>query len=243
MHIIKLNATDSTNQYLKNLLLIKPVEDFTIVVAEEQTKARGQMGTSWQSDVGKNLTFSVLKRLGEFPVQNQYYLNITVSLAVYAFLKALQVPNLSIKWPNDILSGSQKICGILIENTLQGQLIKTSIIGIGLNVNQTDFHNLFNATSLKLLLGEKYNLEDLLYRLLEELDYYFKLLKSNSFKILENAYLDVLFLKGKISKFQEINNETFNATIVGVSYEGRLILQLQDGMLKEYNLKEIKLLY
>ncbi|MRI00446.1 biotin--[acetyl-CoA-carboxylase] ligase [Kriegella sp. EG-1] len=242
MHIIKLNATDSTNQYLKNLLLTKFIEDFTVVTANKQTKARGQMGTTWQSDTGKNLTFSILKQFDHFLVQNQYYLNITVSLAVYAFLKTLNVPNLAIKWPNDILSGNQKICGILIENVLQGQHINSSIIGIGLNVNQTEFHNLFNVSSLKLLLGEKFNLDELLYMLLNEIKSNFDLLNSDQYKFLDKAYLAVLYRKDLISNFKDANGMSFTGTITGISSEGKLIVQLADFTLREYNMKEIKLL-
>ncbi|MBM1108016.1 biotin--[acetyl-CoA-carboxylase] ligase [Aurantibacter crassamenti] len=243
MHIIKLDATESTNLYLKNRLLSTPVDDFTVIVANEQLKARGQMGAVWQSSPGKNLTFSVLKRFEGFSVQNQFYINIAVSLAVYAMLKALKTPNLKIKWPNDILSGSGKICGILIENILQGQQIKASVIGIGLNVNQTTFHNLFNATSLKLLLDKNFNLEDLLNELLEKLVHYFDLLILGKFKELEEAYLDVLFMKGKITQFQDKNEKSFYGTISGISSTGKLEVLLKDGPLKEFNLKEIKLIY
>jgi len=99
MQIIKLDATDSTNQYLKDLMLTDVPVDFTVVVAKEQRKGRGQMGTVWQSENGKNLTFSVLKKIKNLDVNNQYELNICVSLAIIESLKAISVPNLSIKWP------------------------------------------------------------------------------------------------------------------------------------------------
>ena len=165
MQIIKLSATDSTNAYLKSLAQSEILDDHTIVVADEQRKGRGQMGADWQSEAGKNLTFSLLKHFDHLLIENRFRLNICVSLAIAGALSEQHVPNLSIKWPNDILSGNAKICGILIENILMGDKIRTSIIGIGLNVNQMTFDNLENVSSLKLLLGRTLNLDELLHKI------------------------------------------------------------------------------
>src|SRR5690606_34414076 len=163
MQIIKLNATESTNVYLKNLALEEELEDFTVVVARKQLKGRGQIGTKWESEVGMNLTFSILKNNVDLPVADQFLLNMGVSLAIFDALRQLYVPDLSVKWPNDILSGHFKICGILIENVLSGTMIQTSIIGIGLNVNQLNFGDLSQASSLKLILGRTFDLDELLH--------------------------------------------------------------------------------
>jgi len=242
MHIIKLDATESTNLYLKNLVLSSPVDDLTVVIAKEQTQGKGQMGTIWQSSSGKNLTFSVLKEIDGFAITDQFQLNMAVSLAIFDMLKTLHVSHLKIKWPNDILSGTSKICGILIENMLKGHQIRASIVGIGLNVNQTDFPNLFNATSLKLLLGRTFDLEEVLQALLENLDRYLKILESRKIEELSKDYLEALFRKGEVSSFQEPNGKLFTGTIKGVSEIGRLQV-LTEGVIKEFDLKEIKLLH
>ncbi len=243
MFIVKLNATDSTNEYLKSLMCSKEVEDFTVVWANKQYKGRGQMGTVWVSDPGKNLTFSVLKRLNNLNIQDQFLLNISVSLAIIKVLKAISIPDLSIKWPNDIMSGTTKICGILIENTLLGDQIQTSVIGIGLNVNQLEFNMLKNVSSLKLLLGKTLNLEELLFAIVKELKFNFSLLKEHQKNDLWAKYKQNLFRRNKPSTFNDINGDFFMGFIKDVSLQGKLIVELEDAVLKEFDLKELRLMY
>lgn len=243
MQIVKLNATDSTNLYLKNLILSTSPKDYTVVVAETQLKGRGQMGTTWESEAGKNLTFSVLKRIVGVSVSDQFRLNQCVSLAIYETLWQLQVPDLSIKWPNDILSGRSKVCGILIENILSGNKLQASIIGIGLNVNQMEFNNLPNVSSLKRLLGQSLNLEELLRSIIDNLKRQFTSLTKEFDQSLGKTYEEKLFRKDKPSSFKNKQDELFMGFIRGVSPEGKLIVALEDNLIKEFDLKEIKLLY
>lgn len=243
MLIIKLDATDSTNQYLKELLLSKEVEDFTVVTAKKQLQGRGQMGAKWESESGKNLTVSILKKFDQFPISNQFLLNICVSLAVLGTLKGLSVPNLSVKWPNDILSGTSKICGILIENMLVGTQIQTSILGIGLNVNQQTFNTLSNASSLKLLLGRTLNLDELLHKILERLKANFLKLEENTNKELWEVYESNLFRKDKPSTFKDVKGDVFMGFIRTISPQGKLVVELEDAILREFDLKEIQLMY
>ena len=151
MQIIKLNAIDSTNQYLHDLIGKISLEDFAVVTARYQTKGRGQRATTWQSEKDKNLIISVLKKEIDLNPQRQFLLNIVVSLALFKTLETLQIPKLSIKWPNDILSHDKKIAGILIELILKKNTIDKAIIGIGLNVNQTNFKELSSASSLRIV--------------------------------------------------------------------------------------------
>ena len=243
MKIVKLNATDSTNLYLKNLMNSESLEDLTVVVAKKQLKGRGQMGAKWESESGKNLTFSVLKRVSDIPISNQFILNICVSLGIYKVLKSLQIPSLTIKWPNDILSGNQKICGILIENILAGANIQASIIGIGINVNQLYFKNLPKATSLKRLLGKTLDLDEVLASLVDSIEKQFSILASKSEIDLRSAYQRSLFRKDKPSTFKNKDGELFMGFIKGVSDNGKLKVALEDNILTEFNLKEIQLLY
>ena len=230
MQLIKLSATDSTNAYLKDLLFHNEIEDFTAVMAHTQLKGRGQMGTNWISEPGNNLTFSVLVK--------SY-----VSLALYDTLTQLHVPDLKIKWPNDIMSGHSKICGILIENILSGQHIQASIVGIGLNVNQLTFNNLPNVSSLKLLLGRTMDLDELLLNIVVNLKSLLaekgKLDKEELFKGYETA----LFRKDKPSTFKNQNDEMFMGFIKGVSSAGKLKILMEDDIMKEFSLKEVQLLY
>ncbi|WP_276165765.1 biotin--[acetyl-CoA-carboxylase] ligase [Zobellia alginiliquefaciens] len=243
MNIIKLDATDSTNAYLKRLLSDGERTDFTVVSAKEQHSGKGQMGAKWESDSGKNLTFSVLRKDLTLGANDYFLLNICVSLAVYNTLKTYQIPDLTIKWPNDILSGTSKICGILIENMLSGTLINTAIIGIGLNVNQTFFGTLENASSLKLIVGRSFDLDELLFNLLKSLKSVFLESNTSSKESLWQTYEQVLFRKDKPSTFENRENELFMGFIRGVSPQGKLQIALEDNALKEFDIKEVKLLY
>ncbi|PIF01634.1 MAG: biotin--[acetyl-CoA-carboxylase] ligase [Maribacter sp.] len=243
MGIIKLSATDSTNLYLKNLMSENSLEDFTIVVADTQTLGRGQMGTTWESEPCKNLTFSVLKKMKTARIKNLFSLNICVSMAVFNTLGKLGIPDLKVKWPNDILSGHSKICGILIENILSGNQLLSSVIGIGLNVNQEKFIGLSNVSSLKLLMGKTFDLEELLFLFQDELKGSFLKMENKGSVFMRDEYENVLFRKDKPSTFKDAGGKMFMGFIKGVSDQGRLMVTLEDNAQKEFDMKEISLLY
>lgn len=219
------------------------LSDYTVVVTQKQAKGRGQMGTSWQSEAGKNLTFSVLKLFKSLPSACQFNLNICVSLAVTDVLRELNIPDISVKWPNDIMSGSSKICGILIENVLKGHVIPSSVIGIGLNVNQTNFIGLNKVTSLKLQVGENFDLEELLQQILEKLKLHLSKVEEKTFPELLPSYEAMLFRKDKPSTFKDQKGNMFMGFIRGVSPEGQLVVELEDKIFQTYGLKEVSLLY
>ena len=201
------------------------------------------MGTVWQSEEGKNLTFSVLKRFEGLHVQYQFNLNICASLAIYDVLNEQGIPDLKVKWPNDIMSGSAKICGILIENILKGQNVQHAIIGIGLNVNQTSFENLDKAASLKSITGRFFDLDEMLHAILEKLKHYFLGIEGKTVVQLLPAYERSLFRKDKPSTFTDAQGEVFMGFIRRISPDGKLILELEDHIFKEFELKEVSLLY
>ncbi|NNL03266.1 MAG: biotin--[acetyl-CoA-carboxylase] ligase [Eudoraea sp.] len=240
---IKLDATDSTNAFLKNLVLSEKPEDFTIVTANQQLHGRGQMGSQWESEAGKNLTFSVLKYIKNFHIQEQFLLNIITSLAVFNALKKLVIPNLQVKWPNDIMSGNFKICGILIENNLKNNIIQSSIIGFGLNVNQLEFGNLKKASSLKKITGKTFNLDEVQTSILQNLQILFDDFESGKVTDMRQKYESLLFRMDKPSTFKDSNSKLFTGYIRGVSKVGNLIVELEDSILKEYAFKELELLY
>ena len=201
------------------------------------------MVTTWQSEEGKNLIFSVLKNYGSFQVANQFVLNICVSLAVYDVLQGLSVPDLKVKWPNDIMSGSSKICGILIENVLKGLAIKSSIIGVGLNVNQTSFENLDKVASLKSISGKFFDLDELLNKILECFRFYFSELEKEKNQEMISQYEKLLFRRDKPSTFKDATGTMFMGFIRGISTDGKLVVELEDSILETFGLKEISLLY
>lgn len=243
MQLIKLDATDSTNAYLKNMVLQKQADDFTVVQAHTQYSGRGQMGTTWESEPGKNLTFSVLKKNFSLPAQKQFVINMHTCHGVFSALAELGVPDLKIKWPNDILSGTAKICGILIENFTTGRVVQSSIVGVGLNVNQRDFGNLEQVSSLQLLLGHFLDLDEVLSLTLRHLAGAFNRLGSEDEVEVRASYERHLFRIDKPSTFCDIQGHFFPGFIRGVSQEGKLVVELEDRVLKEFALKEIRLMY
>lgn len=243
MKRIKLDATDSTNAFLKSLMLSEKQEDFTIVTTNQQLYGRGQMGSKWESEAGKNLTFSVLKYFNNYQIQEQFLLNIITSLAVYNTLEKLLIPNLKVKWPNDIMSGNFKICGILIENNLKNNVIQSSIIGIGLNVNQQEFGNLNKASSLKRIKGKTFDHEEVLTSILLNLKTLFSEFESGKVSTMRKQYESLLFRMNKPSTFRGVNSVLFTGYIRGVSKDGNLVLEQEDSILKEYAFKELELLY
>ena len=240
MKIIKLDAIDSTNSFLKNLSVNSTVQDFTIVVAKQQTFGRGQMNAKWVVDEGKNLTFSVFSCFDDLEISNQKYLSFSVSLAVFETLNELKLPKLAIKWPNDILSVNKKIAGILIENNLKGAKITSSVIGIGINVNQENFSkDLPNATSIKNIVNKEFDLDVLLNEVLIKLKDKIDLLKRKEFALLEEEYLSVLYKKNVPSMFKNNQNILFMGKIIGVSENGNLQVELENETVKEFGLKEV----
>ena len=243
MEIIKLNATNSTNTYLKNLLKEKQVKDLSCIWALSQTQGRGQQGAKWISEPGKNLTFSVLKKFENLPSEYHFLLNMEVSLAIFRALKKLYIPDLAVKWANDILSSKKKICGILIENTLHKEQISASIIGIGVNVNQVFFNDLPNVSSLQKIMGHPFDLEEVLLLICQELEVSLKSLSPTRFETMLNEYHTHLFRKDKPSTFEYPNGERFMGYIRGVSHNGQLQVEQEDALMSSFSLKEIKLLY
>lgn len=243
MHIIKLNAIDSTSTYLKEISSSEVLNDYTIVTANYQTQGRGQMGTVWDSEKAKNLICSVFKDCSNVSIKNQFYISMVTSLAIIKTLQSFSVQKLRVKWPNDILSENKKICGILIENVIKNNKLEASIIGIGLNVNQTEFKNLPNVSSLKIITGTVFNLDELLQLITKNLKHYFSILEKGNLSILKSDYENLLFRKNKPSTFKDAKEMLFSGFIKGISNSGMLQVELEDAVLKEFDLKEVQLLY
>jgi len=242
LKLIKLNAIASTSSFLKELAQNSALENFTVVTTNEQTKGRGQQSNSWVSQPHKNLTVSLFIKDFNLKIKQQKYLNFAISLAVFEVLFNEKIPKLSIKWPNDIMSANHKICGILIENNLRSHQINTTIVGIGLNVNQTEFPEfLKNVTSLKKIKNIDYNLDHLLLKLVEKVKEKIHLLSSKKYDELENDYVHVLYKKNTPTMFKNSSDVLFMGIIKGISASGNLLVELEDETIKEFGIKQISL--
>ena len=243
MKIIKLNAIESTNAFLKEMCYNNDVDNYTVVYSENQSKGRGQLNSKWDSESGKNLTFSVLVKNYSLEIRKQFYISKVISLAVYEVVNSLVNVPVAIKWPNDILTASKKVCGVLIENSVKRSEIQHSIVGIGLNVNQQSFVNLPNATSLKMMTDEEYDLDLLLKKLIDSIKLYCKLINENKFDSIDEQYLKCLYKYEKPSMFRDVLKDMrFLGKIVGISQDGKLNVELENEKIKEFNLKEIEFL-
>jgi len=236
--IIFKETLDSTNNYAAKLLHAGELYHGTVIMSGEQTAGRGQRGAVWAAEPYKNLIFTCYLEYDNLSVTNQQSITHFVSLALIDLLIFFGI-SASIKWPNDILIGSKKIAGVLIENQLENTLIKSSIIGIGFNVNQTEFGG-FNATSLKLENQEEFSIENTAIKLIEFLQIRFNQLQIKNLIGLKNQYLNLLWLLNQSSLFED-ENGIFEGKITGTDEYGRLILD-RDSTTKIYDLKEIKFL-
>jgi BirA family biotin operon repressor/biotin-[acetyl-CoA-carboxylase] ligase len=242
MKTIKLDAIDSTNDFLKNLNKESEVENFTLVTANFQSNGKGQRGANWTSEKGKNLIMSVLIDNSSVFFKEIFDLNVLVSVAVFDVLTAYNIPSLSVKWPNDIMSDSKKIGGILIENTFKTDNSITSIIGIGLNCNQTVFENLPKATSLSLQTHLFYDVDKLAEDIRNQIVKNTQLLpKMNS--IFWQKYQNILFKKGVPIPFEDSNKQRFMGIIKGVSSSGLIEILLENDKIVSFDLKQIVMLY
>jgi len=241
--IIKLSAIDSTNTYLKELCKNVKLDDGTIVVTRRQTAGRGQMGAKWQSVEGLSLAFSVFKRFSSVLLIEQSQINFAVSLGIMKALQKLQVPDIRIKWPNDIMSYQKKLCGVLIENQLDGDKITSSVIGIGLNVNESEFPNLPFASSMKLSSGTSYNLDEVLHLVSEAIMKELAAIDTSKTLVsIREKYESNLFRKDKVSVFENTEGNNFNGIIRGVTESGKLLVELEDESIQDFELKQIRML-
>jgi BirA family biotin operon repressor/biotin-[acetyl-CoA-carboxylase] ligase len=241
-NFVELKEVDSTNNFLKELLSnSKPLMEGTVIMAENQYAGRGQQQSSWHVEPGKNLTFSLLLTPHFLPVANQFDLTRAVSLGVFDALEPLLGSGLKIKWPNDLYYDDNKLGGMLIENVLQGGQIKNSVIGIGLNINQENFPpHLSNATSVKQILHQDYDLKVLLADICRNIEAYYLNLKAGKISFVRNAYLKRLYWLNENKSFKAANG-IFNGFIRDVRDSGLLVVDNNNEEL-EFSLKEIEFL-
>lgn len=236
--LIQLEAVDSTNDYAADLIKSSFVKNGATIIADHQLKGRGQRSALWTAEAGKNLTSSTII-FPDIEAGKAFYLNIIAALAVRKTLSDLGV-EAKIKWPNDILVDSKKICGILVENVISGSKINSAVIGIGLNINQLQFHEGINATSLALLKKQDFEILDIFDQFFGYLDFYLNLLCDSHFDLLKKHYYEHFYLINEVASF-ESEGEQFNAEVLGITEQGLLLLNRQEGK-KAYDIKEVTFL-
>ncbi|MBP5570983.1 MAG: biotin--[acetyl-CoA-carboxylase] ligase [Prevotella sp.] len=230
-----LEETDSTNDFLR-YYTPEEGEEMTVVWTDFQRKGRGQGANHWESEAGKNLTFSVLIHPDEVRAQDQYIISMAVAETMHRYLSGMLDAAVHIKWPNDIYVGDSKIGGILIENHLSGEHIKDCIIGIGLNVNQTVFvSDAPNPISLRMIDDREWNREEVLQGLIAELVWQFKHFRID---VIRKKYRRHLYRREGIYPYRDVDGE-FEAELLEVENDGHLVLLDTQGRQRRYAFKEV----
>lgn len=243
MKIIKLNAIDSTNRFLKELAQEATAENYTIVVANQQTDGKGQRGASWISESDKGLTFSLLYNNLQESAINLFELNCIVAFSIVEALQSISLIKFQIKWPNDILAENKKIGGVLIENSFKNQQEVVSVIGIGINVNQLHFENLPQASSLALLESKIFDKEEIMIKIAKQLKFNLENAQKIGSNFYWERYHELLYKRGVVSAFEDCNGNQFVGKISAVTREGKLQLELENNVLSIFDIKEIKMLF
>ena len=242
MRIIKLDAIDSTNRYLKDLSRASVLENYTVVYAKNQTNGKGQMGAKWISEDDKNLTMSILIKNRHLNNSHIFDLNIVVACSIFEVLQSINVPKLSIKWPNDMMSDHKKIGGILIENLIGSEQI-ISIVGIGINVNQTNFYDLPKAGSIKSVTSRVFDVEQIMLLIAKKIMHNYEKFVSESARYFWDFYHDHLFKKNVPMAFENRSGQKFMGILCEVAVNGKIKIQLEDDSFSSFDVKEIKMLF
>ena len=250
-------STDSTNDEAKRRL---KSDNLSVITAHEQTAGRGQRGNTWHSTPGLNLTFSMLVRWGRdgipaMPAADQFTVSRIVTVALTDLLASKNI-RATIKWPNDIYAGDKKICGILIEHTVNGPWLSSSVIGIGLNINEKDFPaDIPNPTSVINECGVRYETGKLLNEYIDLFDSYLDIAGTEEGRqTLEEAYLKTMYRKDETHRYIDLRHTgakdtgsaaserdgmEFTGIIRGVAPNACLLVENEKGGLEEFAFKEI----
>lgn len=232
---------DSTNAYLQRKHSEADIRNW-VVSANEQTAGKGMGSNSWESEAGKNLTFSLAVDMSFLPAEKQFLLSKAVPLGIIDVLDNI-LPNekLSIKWPNDIIYENRKLAGILINSTIKANMMDVSIIGIGLNVNQMQFKDWpTHPISLKQITSETYDLQPLLEQIVEHILIKVKLLNDTP-AVIEQDYLKRLFRYCTWADY-EVEGKIVRLFMTGIDKFGRLQLLDEQQKMFCYEIKQIRFL-
>ncbi|VBB47954.1 Biotin/acetyl-CoA-carboxylase ligase [uncultured Paludibacter sp.] len=232
-----IKSTSSTNDFLKDLIRKNTYPEGFTVYSDFQISGKGQQGNKWEAEKGKNLLFSFVIFPSHIFIYQQFIVSQIISIAIKGTLDKY-IDDVKIKWPNDIYWKNYKIGGILIENSLQNNTIKSSIIGVGLNINQQEFsNNLPNPVSLKLITNKRYIRKKILQEIRENFMF---LYKKSSFEEIKKEYFQGLFHNDGYYKYQAESGDIFSAKILKINDDGKLILETKNGLRQEFYFKEVQ---
>ncbi len=236
--LIYVKETDSTNHAIRQYEA-GCNKKFLVLSAEYQTQGKGQRGNSWESERGKNLMFSLSFCPTFLPVQQQFLLSQIISLSIIDVFRRYY-RRFSVKWPNDIYWRDKKMGGILIENDIDGEHVSRCVIGVGLNINQTEFHSgAPNPVSLLQICGMHCKRVHVLEKILKAFEEYYRLLQAGEVEAIRERYKKVLFRKWDYHTYRDAQGE-FNARLHHIEDNGKLVLKDSDGQLRSYAFKEVE---
>lgn len=236
--ILRFEELSSTNSHAAMLIKQGEEPEGTVISATFQKEGRGQTGTRWESEKGKNLLISIILYPSLVKPEEQFSLSMAISLGICDFLDT-KIKGCKIKWPNDIYINDDKIAGILIESSLMGENIESCVAGIGLNINQEVFpETIANPVSLKLVAGIENDIDQCMKQLLIDLDARYRELLYGDREKLRYDYISRLYRLNEFHSFKS-GNILFTSRIKGISDSGMLETERDDGTREEFSFKEI----
>ena len=238
-HIIQIDCVSSTNNYAAKLLNQTKIPFGAVIMAQFQDDGRGQRGAVWQSKSGENLLFSAILDGSLMKECPPFYLSKCVAVSIKDTLSYFLKHKIHLKWPNDVLVERRKIAGVLIESQWKGNNLFSSIIGVGLNVNQTHFEYGFDATSMKLLSANDYDLKEVLQVLCAKLNFNFNRLLSKEYSGLQQDYLSSLYKYNEKTHFK-IGEKLEEVVLKDVNENGMVSLEMLGGKIKEYDFSQAR---
>ena len=237
-NIIPYENLTSTNTEAVLLLKKNNIPEGTVIHTEYQTAGRGQHGNRWESEKGKNLLISIILYPGSVKSEEQFLISMTISLGICDFVDRY-LEGSKVKWPNDIYFKDDKIAGILIENSLMGDTIESSVAGIGLNINQENFPGeIRNPVSLRMITGREYEREICLKNLLCDLDKRYKLLLYGDRRKIRDEYVNRLYWFNELHEYMA-GKTIFKGRISDVSVSGILSIIDEKGKILKFSFKEV----
>jgi BirA family biotin operon repressor/biotin-[acetyl-CoA-carboxylase] ligase len=228
----------STNNKALSLLKMKEIPEGTVICADFQTAGKGQRGNKWESDTGMNLLISIILYPGSVCPVEQFLISMTIALGIIDFTEKYYHGS-SIKWPNDIYIKNDKIAGILIENSIMGEKIESSVAGIGYNINQDKFGpGITNPVSLKMITGRELDTGVCLRQMLADLDIRYKHLLYGERESIRNEYSSRLYRSGEWHAYRSAGI-LFEGKIRDVSPSGKLRIEEKNGRFREFSFREL----
>ncbi len=239
--LIRYGVLESTNGFAAESLQSSNPANGTVILADYQTKGKGQAENVWIGEKGRNLAFTIIYYPNGLDAGRQFNLSMALSAGIYDFLHA-ELAGIKIKWPNDIYATNKKIAGILIENGVQGNRLVSSLLGVGLNVNQELFPDFeVEPTSMKLEKKLEYDREQVLRGVLGSIGKWLDILHLGNTTLIKEKYEKCLYLYKRWAEFST-GGSTFTAMINGVNEYGQLVLVKKDSSTAFFNFKEIRFL-